>query len=1025
MTLIDQRRLAATAQTLIDTFPDLHTLAVRLAAGIVRQHTGRVLDPEQIYWHRFDRAASSPRTFTGWEHWGRPVESLSLLQLMYRRFAAADQDSLDNLQVMGGFYTADQHQGRYDESNELRMLASEVAADFWKNDFSSLYHRQLQGFWVQQGNAFVVLAKILFLSEVAKAQRLGWLERDDLRTLQHGLASRLKPPISLANLAKTAPATAGIQVHDLAVSGFVARDVLRVVSSSGRQILYLPGDTQSLRVFTDVQAVRRWLREQVSSPGGNALLRHFSAFSLLQTPDLASLREALLDPAGVTLDSTAPIVGDAFIHLRDKARDEMRRQADHLLTSNAHLREQLWVGYLGAFISLASSAAPLAWPVALIVVGASIANVVLNAKLAIQAPDAGQRKTAIVNAVLSAINAVFNLPFVFAGRVPLEPLDVDATPLPADPAGTPDASLDGEQIALVTLPAADAPLPRGAYRNSLGMIERTDVAYVYRVRELLRGEDPARALREGFAPTRRFDCAKPMIEGRALMTFGSARGAIHYAQAAFDGNYVLYEIDAQGIPSASLCENLSANTVFTLAREGYPEDFIEQRLAEGRSLNDFANDGWLYDEVHVAADHVEPSRIRLITSTELEPVAQALGAWQPRLGSTSLLRGVKVRGPGGGRFVTEYFIDIEGYPQKVRYDPYTASWRTRNGKGWRYNVARLQFAQVSDLAAEPRPSAQHMEAALGELGINVRFELEMPPLSTAPERPLPRKVHSIWLGRAMPRRFINQVLDNAELAASGSDPFDTHLYLGIENSAERAATVRRLMGRVPRLKLHRLEDTEFFQSLRRSPYYAQYVAASTGNGINYASAVDVLRYRLLAYEGGFYLDVDDSIRALEAGEPSFADRPWAVREGELLLNNLVRHQRLGMVMDFNNSNFASLPNNPLLERISEQSLARFRASTDLYESRPYESSDAREDLEAYGRRISGVSGPGVFNAVIDQELPAFRQYRGLARIAQDEIYLSPERLQALRTHMQVQTTHYSPLGGVIQIGTTGSWMRTR
>lgn len=992
-------------------FPDLYSLAREHAMRIIRRHTGRDIDPETIWWHRFDNAVNSPRSFTGWQHSGRPLQSMTFLQLLMQRFPAADQDSLDNLQVEGGFYTADAEQGRYDERNEVRLLATQVVPDFWAVDFASLYRTRLASFWHDHSRHFAELARINLLAEIARARHRQQLSLNDLRGLQALLDG-----------------TPDAHAHVFQLDRYKARDVLRIVLYDGQEILYLPGSSQALRSFPSQEAAYRWLRESLTDKRLRAeLVRHFTSFNGVDEPSLEGLNSLLdtirEDRAGAhrhLLDHTgSAIAGDPFLWLRDSAKAEMTRQADRLLVSNGHLRERLWLGYLGAFINLGSAFAPLGWPVALGVIGAGVASFVLNVKKAVQASSLQERREGILGAISSAVVIAFNAPLL---------REVDAGEgLAAPGATTPerDFGADASQLArlleprLPVVPSAGM----GYSLNRLGLIERTDIQVLYRVDALPRGSVPSELIGQ-MRPIRRFAHARRLMDGDCLRTFATAAGAVRYAKGLFDGPFALFEIDAQGLAAVSVRENLGLNSVAMAKAQGAPVDVLERYLAQGRSLEEFGNGAWGYDEVHLSLAELDSSRFFSVSAEAVECLSGGLPRVEALRGSAGVLQGVRTTPAGFGRYCPGHSIEVDGYPQPVRYDPLSDTWRTRSGRAYRFDASSEKFLRVLDPATQTVPTPVALQQALGQLGIDLRWPWQVENLSRAGALPVPRTLHSVWVGKHLPRAFSKRVMANAALAASGERPFVSHLYLSIDDPAELNLTLKRLAARPASLQLHTLEETTFFEAFQQSRYYRQYLAARRGPGLNYSSAVDVLRYRLLNHEGGFYLDVDDSIVAAETGEPGFAEHDFVVRPGHLLLNNLVFHRRLNMLMDFNTSNFGSLPDNPLLERISEESYQRFLADPGLYQQRPFDFSHGDKVMDDYGRQISHTTGPGVFNDVIDRELPAYRQYRNLHRLARGDVYLEDARLEVLEEALRAQLDNYSGLGGLIRIGSTGSWLNT-
>ncbi|WP_213875916.1 DUF6543 domain-containing protein [Pseudomonas sp. dw_358] len=993
----DQAFWSDTARRWTQAFPDIHSLARDEALRILRRHTNRNLDPERVWWHRFDGAVSSPLTFTGWQHSGRPVQSMTFIQLLLQRYGARDQDSLDNLQVEGGFYTDGPEHGVYDQRNEVRLLAADVCAEFWSIDFAQRYRARLGAFWHQQGVSFVLLARMALRAAVLAARQRQALTAGDLGVLQALLEGR----------------PAGT-VYRLSLGGYLARDALRIATHGGRQLLYLPGEAQALQAFADHRAFYEWLRHCAAIPRErDALLRHFSSFNPARTSELDGLRELLeqvrqdtrLARLNVLQPRESALAGDPFAWLRRQAEQEMQHQADTLLTSNAHLRQGLWLGYLSAFINLGSGFAPLGWPVALVVVGAAAVSLALNVHKAVYAATRQERRDGIFGALNGAIVIAFNTPLLFELRLP--------------ETSSAEQSLDVLEQAPVVHPFE--PLPGGQV-NGLGLIERSDVKTLYCIHPLLRGADPAAVL-ASLTPLTETSGVRPMLQGPVLQAFATPRGALEYAQAEFDAAFVLHEIDAEGVMTASFRENFSHNQAALLRHLGEPADALHALQAAGRGLGEWSGGSWAFDEVHLAMDSLDRWQFLPVSTADLERLADPLHGRLSPPDSPGVLQGVQQLPVGFGCHLPRYSIEVQGVPRAVRYDPFSDTWRTSAGSAYRFDPLR-GFVGVSVPDSLPPRVAVDIDRAVQQLGINVHLPWEVEPLPTAQVRPVPRQLHSVWLGRHMPRKLIRRVIHNAEEAGQGSQPFETHLYLDIKDPVELDSTLLRLARGPSTLKVHILEQTDFFKAFRTTRYYQQYLAASTGPAINYASAVDVLRYRLLYREGGIYMDVDDLIEGSGDGVPNFAEGAFEVAPGHLLLNNPVCHQRLRMQVDFNTSNFGSLPGNPLLEQMSEESYRRFLANTDLYKTRPYDFANTDAELNAYGQRISHVTGPKLFNEMIDRALPAYRQYRGLHHIARGQLHVPAPMREAIAEQLRAQARHYSALGGLIRIGSTGSWLST-
>ncbi len=148
MTLNEQQRndlqaLQALASEVSASCPDLREQARQFAKTLLERHQLASLEPDQVYFHRFHGASSSPRTFSGWQHLERPYQSMTLPQLVIHRFDANDQDNADLLGLYGGFYREGPDKDVFDERNEVALAPGAVLEELWAYDFASQYQRRL------------------------------------------------------------------------------------------------------------------------------------------------------------------------------------------------------------------------------------------------------------------------------------------------------------------------------------------------------------------------------------------------------------------------------------------------------------------------------------------------------------------------------------------------------------------------------------------------------------------------------------------------------------------------------------------------------------------------------------------------------------------------------------------------------------------------------------------------------------------------------------------------------------------
>ncbi|HEX4551858.1 membrane-targeted effector domain-containing toxin [Pseudomonas sp.] len=416
----DQQALEAVAASLVHHCPSLQDSAHQVAADLLAGHGIHDLDPDKVYFHRFKTTtASSEKTFTGWDHIGPPYESLTLTQLVIQRFRATDFDNADLLDLYGGFYSAGPQAKHFDETNEVRLHGNDVLQAFWNNDFSSLYRQQLDTFWQSFADDFRTLAKCNFLIKALEARSTRTLSSDDFSLVVKSAAAGQCVPVTLQSLRDETIRPADLRVATLDIDGHEANQALRIALGDGRQILYLAGSEPSFITFQTPADLHLWVLNQFNDDvSRQALLAHFPLAARQQlAQDLTDVMNRMVAGWGKSdhsminrLNRTVP--GDAFTWLRDSTRSAMWAEADLSLTSNGDLRKKLWIGYLSAGLKVFGPLAAVGWPVALPVIGASVASMGLNIDQAVNGRTSAERKSGVIGAILSGINALFNAPFL-------------------------------------------------------------------------------------------------------------------------------------------------------------------------------------------------------------------------------------------------------------------------------------------------------------------------------------------------------------------------------------------------------------------------------------------------------------------------------------------------------------------------------------------------------------------------------------------------------------------------------------
>lgn len=329
---------------------------------------------------------------------------------------------------------------------------------------------------------------------------------------------------------------------------------------------------------------------------------------------------------------------------------------------------------------------------------------------------------------------------------------------------------------------------------------------------------------------------------------------------------------------------------------------------------------------------------------------------------------------------------------------------------------------------EDRPVTDQMRmASLRALGIDVQFPIQLPAPVAQGAHPIPKLISSLWVGdKPLSEGLLDTLATNARTLRNST--YRYRLFLSKANPEAYAQNLRKLHAQAPELQVLTLEDQPFFTYFEQSPHFAQYQAAIDGNGgvaTNFASASDVLRYPMLHAEGGLYMDVDDQLlsAAADASPHSAAidSVDLVTTDDGLLLHPPMHNEKLGMNTLFNTSMIGSHAGNPTLLAISEEMRARYQVNTDFYQARPTLADDPA-GFYRYANRLSQLSGPAMFNAVVDRVLPELYRLRQVHNLymmprVNSFLYVGQDDFKAL----QLQRL---PLSRLAKVGGLHSWATT-
>nr|WP_283189989.1 membrane-targeted effector domain-containing toxin [Pseudomonas sp. PMCC200344] len=275
------------------------------------------------------------------------------------------------------------------------------------------------------------------------------MTREHFTTVLRAVVGNVSRPLTGQMLLDEASAGSGLSIRKFCIDHFVSTDILSITDDSDLNILYIPGEPRGFHCFNKVEELHEWLVNEVKdAEGRERMLMHFKQEErdvLQEKP--TSLGHKLANFTGIGLIVHAfeeteteniglthtydvlpgeyaaadhhllhyrgeRIAGDAFTHLNRSTHERMLSDANYLLHSNGEIRKKLWIGYLNTFNHTFGPMAALAWPAALVVIGAGIANVGLHIDQAINATTPAERKAAVTGAILGSVDVLFNLPFL-------------------------------------------------------------------------------------------------------------------------------------------------------------------------------------------------------------------------------------------------------------------------------------------------------------------------------------------------------------------------------------------------------------------------------------------------------------------------------------------------------------------------------------------------------------------------------------------------------------------------------------
>lgn len=979
---------------LVEQYPDLEGAAFTAAQYLLVQLGEFDHDPYEVYWHWFDSANTSPRTYTGWEHHGKPLQSMTLVELVMRRFNLEQQRNPDLLAQMGGFYTGDAHAAHYNEHNEVRLDPRKVLQHFWDVDFANQYLSRLRGFWINQESAYRTVSKISMLCSATLQCQRGDMAVEDFLEVYAAVANDPSSPFSPEKLYGDNVSSSTTVVRALDVEGMVSHDVLRFCTAQGREILYCAMQHPSFVTVKNAEALYQWVQSHLATADSRqrfgvqfvraehnnkaewaTLQWHLS--HIAKTPWAA--RESRLNVLNTKLD------GYTFNFLVDSLKADMEQDAKYLLMSNSRLEKGLWIGYLESFLKLYGGLSLIGWPVAALSIAAGLVEVGLYADKAINALDEKERTEAVRGAIIQALNLILTLPLLSDANLLSEydefdidtsdPLDVDGEVLLPD-----EEDLDsGDDIDDSTLSSnQDEVSETDSDSGELGSDSDQDDA------------PQAQALRN----------AKDLAAWRPAIIRDTGFKLHRYGPLA--GLYV-----RQGFETYARLHS-------TLYRVRFVHALKQWAVVD--PLNPYGLHSYIPITLHgniwraasritlSATDDVETTRLWNLATSDpaigLQPPANTINIQVPLDDVEKIMDRYMVRIPERGHLLAMY--DVEERTWRANHLGNTAYlWRTPEGE-WR-SGDRVQWLQGSKAS----PAPQTLKT------------ITLPPLPALSNlaKAIPKVLHYLWIGHELPSQAL---LDNLLINDVRMQGYRTIIHADMDTPQLLHRLTRQFAGKA-NFEVKPLADEAFFQALHAGPSGAQYDALRSGVAKNYAAASDLLRYPLLDTYGGIYTDVDNTFMAVLDN----VDLPAG--SSDLLLDDAVVHSDV-QYRGYNSHVLGSHPNNPVLKAVMRSMAQRYKARADFYtQPRPFldqaKTPAQINEFWSYVRTTFDMTGPQVLDDVLRETRPDYYDLALRPDLRQSMGISSQEYELRLLARMQ----HYFPFANKaeIKVGNLHSWKSTR
>jgi len=413
----DRRKYIEAVFQIKNEYPELTSLASAYLRKAIREKYALEIDPDTTYFNRFNYGSTSSKTFTGWEHTTRPVESKSLTERLLENFGAEDQINSDALSANSGIYTEGARAEQFGKNNEVRLLPKDFLDLVIESNFSYKFLQQLKNFWRKNRISFRTVSKGLFITLLG--QNSGLLSEAGLklvtRTVLGDIASL--PDMSIKELEREVRNQYAGSISTFDIYGYPATDIYLIHGNGGKIVLYQASGTQSFVEFESTKELIDWVLVQARDPiKCEELANHFSLYDRQEGhyyPGVDSTLQALakgkLDTKYLNYHQKV-FKGDLFTEMMHKSESRTLSDAHILTTTNGEVFKEKVLMNLRAAANMAGVVTVVLPAIgSLSLLGIGIIQTGLGINDSIYGDTERRRKLGLSNVIDGGVNTLFGL----------------------------------------------------------------------------------------------------------------------------------------------------------------------------------------------------------------------------------------------------------------------------------------------------------------------------------------------------------------------------------------------------------------------------------------------------------------------------------------------------------------------------------------------------------------------------------------------------------------------------------------